>query len=102
MSYEAIQLGAGQFVGFMCSCQRTESHNFYIKHSRLSIYANSFSRIGAKLWNEIPLSLRNLPKNAFNRKIKQNLTNILNAEDYYIDVPEIILKMKSFSVQIST
>ena len=80
----------------------SESHNFYIKHSRLSIYANSFSRIGAKLWNEIPLSLRNLPKNAFNRKIKQNLINILNAEDYYIDVPEIILKMKSFSVQIST
>ena len=35
-------------------------------------------------------------------KLKQNLTNILNAEDYYIDVPEIILKMKSFSVQIST
>ena len=80
----------------------SECHNFYIKHSRLSIYANSFSRIGAKLWNEIPLSLRNLPKNTFDRKIKQNLTNILNAEGYYIDVPEIILKMKSFSVQIST
>lgn len=43
----------------------SESHNFYINHSRLSIYANSFSRIGAKLWNKIPLSLRNLPKNAF-------------------------------------
>ena len=28
----------------------SECHNFYIKHSRrLSIYANSFSRIGAKL-----------------------------------------------------
>ena len=80
----------------------SESQNFYIKHSRLSIYANSFSRIGAKLWNEIPLSLRNLPKNAFIRKIKQNLINILIAEDYYIDVPEIILKMTSFSVQIST
>jgi len=35
----------------------SESHNFYIKHSQLSIHANSFSRIGAKLlWNEIPLS----------------------------------------------
>ena len=40
----------------------SESHNFYIKHSQLSIHANSFSRIGAKLWNEIPLSLRNLSK----------------------------------------
>ena len=35
----------------------SESHNLYIKRS---ILANSFSRIGAKLWNEIPLSLRNL------------------------------------------
>ena len=33
----------------------SESHNFYVKHSRLSIHANSFSRIGAKLWNEILL-----------------------------------------------
>ena len=81
----------------------SESRNLYIKHSRLSILANSFSRIGAKLWNEIPLSLRNLDsKNAFKRKIKQNLTNILNAEDSYIDVLEIIREMKSFSIQIST
>ena len=28
----------------------SESHNLYIKHSRLSIHAKSFSRIGAKLW----------------------------------------------------
>jgi len=54
------------------------------------------------LWNEIPLSLRNLSKNAFDRKIKQNLTSILNAEDYYIDVPEIFLKMKTFFAQNST
>ena len=54
------------------------------------------------MWNEIPLSLRNLSKNAFDRKIKQNLTSILNAEDYYIDVPEIFLKMKTFFAQNST
>lgn len=30
------------------------SNNFYIKWSRLEIHRNSFSRIGAKLWNEIP------------------------------------------------
>ena len=41
-------------------------------------------------------------KNAFNRKIKQNLTSIINAEDYYIDVSEIFLKMKSFFAQNST
>ena len=40
--------------------------------------------------------------NAFNRKIKQNLTSIINAEDYYNDVSEIFLKMKSFFAQNST
>ena len=80
----------------------SESHNSYIKHCRLSVHANSFSRLRAKLWNEIPLSYRNLAKNAFNRKIKQNLTSIVNAEDYYIDISEIFLKMKSFLAQNST
>ena len=45
--------------------------------------------------NKIPLSLRNLSKNAFKRKIKQKLIIIVNPEDSYIDVPEIIQKMKS-------
>ena len=80
----------------------SESYNFYIKHSQLSIHANSFSRIGANLWNEIPLSLRSLSKNAFDRKIKKNFTSILNAKDYYIDDSEIFLKMKSFFAQNST
>ena len=63
---------------------------------------NLFQELGTKLWNDIPLSLRNLWKTAFKRKIKQNLTNILNAENFYIDVPEIILKIKSLSIPIST
>ena len=50
--------------------------------------------MGAKLWNEIPLSLRNLPKNAFNIKIKQNLTNSQNAEDYYIDGYQRYIQIK--------
>ena len=37
--------------------QSSESQNFLHKHSELSIDANSFSRIGAKLWNEIWNSL---------------------------------------------
>ena len=69
-----------------------EDNDLYIKRSRVSIQAISFSRIGAKMWNKIPLSL----KNVFERKIKQKLINILNDEDSYIDVPEIIQKMKSF------
>ena len=70
------------------------SNNFYTQSSRLSIQVNSFSRIGTKIWNEMPVSLRKLPKNAFKRKIKQTLFEILASEDCYIDLPEIAQKVK--------
>ena len=34
------------------------SKNFFIKKSRLEIKRNSFSRFGARLWNELPTKLR--------------------------------------------
>ena len=70
------------------------SNNFCTQSSRLSIQANSFSRIGTKIWNEMPMSLRKLPKNVFKRKTKQILFEILASEDCYIDVPVIIQKVK--------
>ena len=78
------------------------SNNFYTQSSRLSIQVNSFSRIGTKIWNEMPLSLRKLSKNAFMRKIKQSLFEILASEDCYIDLPEIVQKVKLnlFSFQL--
>ena len=57
------------------------------ERTRLSIQVNSFSRIGTKIWNEMPVSLRKLSKNAFKRKIKQTLFEILASEDCYIDLP---------------
>ena len=42
----------------------------------------------------MPMSLRKLPKNVFKRKIKQILFDILSSEDYYIDLPEIVQKVK--------
>ena len=57
------------------------SNNFYTQSSRLSIQVNSFSRIGSKIWNEMPVSLRKLSKNTFKRKIKQTLFEILASED---------------------
>ena len=70
------------------------SNNFYTKPSRLSIQVNSFSRIGVKVWNEIPQALRNLSKNAFKRKLKQILFNILVSQDSYIDLSQIINQRK--------
>ena len=47
---------------------------------------------------KIPLSLASLSKNTFKRKIKlikQKLINILNPENSYIGVPDLIQRMKS-------
>lgn len=57
------------------------SNNFYIKKSKLEIERKSFSRIGARLWNEIPTKLWTLPKLIFKRKICMILFNILESED---------------------
>ena len=69
------------------------SDNFYIKASRLEIQKNAFSRIGAKLWNEIPSSLRGLPKKLFKLRIKNKLLSVLEDEDSYIEVGRIISKV---------
>ena len=77
-----------------CNTRSSASNNFYTRSSRLSIQVNSFSRIGTKVWNEMPVSLRKLSKNALKRKIKQTLFEILASEDCYIDLPEIVQKVE--------
>ena len=42
----------------------------------------------------MPVSVRKLSKNAFEKKIKQTLFDILALEDCYIDLPEIVQKVK--------
>ena len=69
------------------------SDNFYIKASRLEIQKNAFSKIGAKLWNEIPSSLRELPKKLFKLRIKSKLLSVLEDEDSFIEVGRIISKV---------
>ena len=69
----------------------SNSENFYIKASRLEIQKkNAFSRMGAKLWNEIPSSLRELPKNSFKLRIKDKLLSVLEDEDSFTDICKII------------
>ena len=74
------------------------SNNFYIKKSKLEIEGKLFSRIGAKLWNEIP-KLRTLPKLIFKKKIRIILLNIilLESEDSYKDLESIISKVRKYS-----
>ena len=80
------------------------SEDFYIKNTRLSQLANSrkrlfelqlkfkktLSRVGAKIWNEIPPnSLKKLAKKAFKKELKAMLVGILKNEDAYITTPTI-------------
>ena len=69
------------------------SDNFYIKASRLEIQKNAFSRVGAKLWNEIPSSLRELPKKLFKLRIKNKLLSVFEDKDSFIEVGTIISKV---------
>ena len=69
------------------------SNNFYPQSSRLSIQLNSFSRIGPTIWIEMPLTLRNLSKYDFKRKIKRVLFDTLSSEDSYLDIRDVIQKV---------
>ena len=91
MFLETFKISSKTFLIFiLIILDHSASNNFYTQSSRLSIQVNSFSRIGTKIWNEMPISLRKL----FKRKINQILFEILACEDCYIDLPVIIQKVK--------
>ena len=73
------------------------SKNFYIQKSNIEIQRKSLSKIGAKLWNEIPTKLRALPKATFKKKIQMILLKILENEDSYKDLGFIISKANFYS-----
>ena len=69
-----------------------KKENFYVKRSRLEIQKHSFSRLGAKLWNEIPRHIKDLPKKTFKIVLRNLLFDILESEDDCIQIPMIIKK----------
>ena len=81
-----------KWIGLLNERIRLKYYSILLEY--YSIQVNSFSRIGTKICNEMPVSLRKLPKNAFKRKKKQTLFEILASEDCYIDLPEIVQKVK--------
>ena len=72
----------------------SKCQNFYVMKCNLEIQKNSFSRIGAKLWNHLPTEIRTSPKQKFKSKIRSLLFDILESGDTYYDLDEIILEMK--------
>ena len=64
------------YIKYLCT------GNFHIKHSRTDQVKNSFSRIGAKIWNSIPDSDRVLPKYKFKNSIQSRLLDNFDTGGY--------------------
>ena len=62
--------------------------------SKMAEQKENHQAAATALPNTQDVSLRKLSKNAFKRKIKQTLFEILASEDCYIDLPEIVQKVK--------
>ena len=71
---------------------RSTSGNLYVQNYRLEMQKRSFSRLGVRLWNEIPCHMRDLPKKMFKRVLRTSLLNIFQKDDY-IQIPVIIKKV---------
>ena len=59
----------------------------------------AFSRVGVKVWNEMPNEYKNLSKNSFKKETKRALLNILETEDSYMEPDEIMLKFKHSKIE---
>ena len=64
--------------------------------SEISFWNEMFlcSLCGAKVWNEIPCNIRQLPKNKFKKTLCKLFFDILNSESDSIDTPTLIKKVK--------
>ena len=74
----------------------SSANKFYMKKSRQEVQKRAFSRVGAKIWNEMPESLRELPKKHFQTKLNSFLLDTLKKHDDYIDISQIISALKTF------
>ena len=68
----------------------SKSLKFLYQSPRLEIQKNAFSRIGVKLWNEMPLFLREKPKRIFKKELEMILIDIFKEGDLYIKLSTII------------
>ena len=75
------------------------SQFFSVKYSRLKMQKKVFSRVGFKVWNEMPNEYKNLSKKSFKKETKRALLNILETEDSYMEPDEIMLKFKHSKIE---
>ena len=78
------------------STRSSSSGNYYISHSRLNQKNDSFSIMGAKIWNSLPENLRNSSKSLFKEKVHTILLKIFEVQDRYADLNTIISDFKKY------
>lgn len=76
----------------------SSSNNLYIKNSCLEIQKRTFSRVGVKICNEIPASLREPPPPLKTKHVKTKLhsfvDDIIKTHDDYIEISQITSTLK--------
>ena len=55
----------------------------------------NFQFMGVKIWNSIPVSIKNLNKSKFKTRIKSISLEILEKADDYSDIDQIIDELKA-------
>ena len=70
--------------------------NFYVEYTRLNsqLKVLSFSRYGMRIWNSLRTEEHNLSKHKFKVKLHNVLLQILTETDGYIELTDLITKMK--------
>ena len=70
-----------------------------VKYSRLKMQRKAFSRVGVKVWNEIPNEYKNLSLKSFKKETTRAFLNILETEDSSMEPDEIMLKFKHRKIE---
>ena len=85
---------------YIYNTRSSTSQFFSVKSSRLKMQKKkAFSRVGVKVWNEMPNEYKNLSKKSFKKETKRALLNILETEDSYMGPDEIMLKFKHSKIE---
>ena len=70
------------------------SQNCYQKFSRLEVQNKAFSRVGPRLWNELPARKQSLPMKTFKNELHNLLLWVLEQCDDYLDTDQITFVLK--------
>ena len=66
---------------------------FHVIHSRTKQQNQSFSRLGARIWNKIPKLFKSKPKQLFKKQLQTKLLQFLVHEGVYVDVYNLADKL---------